>query len=508
LEARGFTRIVASALVLAGALTAAAQAAPSEKVAVIVAPASAPIFRSPQAAHGLLVPGEGATVTRRGALASLLSGEMGNSLVHGGLPGGKRKISLASRPGRTTFYVVLPPPGKHHNVVRYPIAVVGPGYHGLLTSSATHLKGLIAIADVAPSVQALERAARPRIRSQGSSAPLRYLDRFDRRLERSHDSRTGATLVLVGLMSVLGLLALVTRRRVLGRAAFLAAPACLVVAVTLSAAGLTEPWQVLTALGVVSAALALAGGVLLRPRLPLALALVAVFIFLYAVMWARPEWNSLAVLGPRPDGGGRFYGVNNQVATLLLAPALVLGGLAGGALPAVALLVSAGMVASFVGAQGDGLAVYLAGFAALALRLGGTRPGLGRAAAAVAVAVAAALALVALDAATGGSSHITHAFGGGPDSLAGRLGHRIHLSAAFIASRWYEAALFAVSVAALAWLALRRPRLAVLDALLVALAVSLLVNDTPTDIAGYGVLSALVLWIWARRSDERVGALD
>ena len=500
--------IVAPAIVLAAALPGAARAAPSEKAAVIVASASAPVFRSPRAAHGLLVPGEGATVTRRGALASLLSGEMGNALVNGGLPSGERRISIDSRPGRTTFYVALPPPGKHHNVVRYPIAVVGPGYGGLLTSTATHLRGLIAIADVAPSVQALERGHRPRIRSRPSSTPLRYLDRLDHRLNRSHDARTGATLVLVGLLTAFGLLALAARRAVLGRAAFLVAPACLVVALVLSAAGLTEPWQVITVLGIVSAALALAGGVVLRPRLPLALGLGAVFVFLYAVMWAKPEWNSLAALGPRPDGGGRFYGVNNQVATLLLAPALVLGGLAGGGLPLVALLVAGGMVASFIGAQGDGLVVYLAGFAVLAVRLGGVRPGFGRAAAAVAVAAAAALALVAVDAATGGSSHITQAFGGGPGSLAGHLGHRIHLSAAFVASRWYEALLFAASVAGLVWLALRRPRLAVLDALLVALAVSLVVNDTPTDIAGFGVLSGLVLWIWVRRSGERVGALD
>ena len=82
------------------------------------------------------------------------------------------------------------------------------------------------------------------------------------------------------------------------------------------------------------------------------------------------------------------------------------------------------------------------------------------------------------------------------------------MSAAFIGSRWNEALLFAVSVAGLLWLALRKPRLPVLDALLAALAVSLLVNDTPTDIAGLGALSALVLWAWLGRSGERLGPLD
>jgi len=483
-------------------------AAPSEKVAVLVVPASAAVFSSPEAAHGLVVPGEGATVSRRSALASLLHGELGNALVNGGLPGGKARISLAYRTAQTTFYVVLPPPGKHHNVVRYPIAVVGPGYHGLLTSSATHLDGLISIADVAPAVVALQTGKRPRIRSRASADPLAYLHQFDKRLTRAHDSRIGATFVVVGLMTLLGLLALVSRRAVLGRAAFLAAPACLVVAVVLSAADVTRPWQVIVFLALASAVLALFGGAMLRPRLALAAGLAAVFAFLYAVMWAKPEWNSLAALGPRPDGGGRFYGVNNQVSTLLLSPALVLAALAGPALPAVALLVVAGMVASFIGAQADGLVVYLAGFLVLAWRTAGRRPGTARAAAAVAVAAGAALALVAIDAAFGGSSHITHAVGGGPGTLAGDLAHRIHLSAAFVVSRWNETLLFFLSVAGLVWLALRRPRLPVLDALLAALAVSLIVNDTPTDIAGLGVLSALVLWICLVRSDERADALD
>src|SRR5207247_7087869 len=153
------------------------RAAPSENVAVLVGPASAGVFTSSDAAHGLVVPGEGATVSRSGALASLLRGELGNALVNGGLPGGKPRISLARRAAQVTFYVTLPPPGKHHNVVRYPIAVVGPGYHGLLTSSATHLDGLISIADVAPSVRALEAGKRPRIRSRASAGPLDYLRR-------------------------------------------------------------------------------------------------------------------------------------------------------------------------------------------------------------------------------------------------------------------------------------------------------------------------------------------
>jgi hypothetical protein len=443
----------------------------------------------------------GATVSRRGALASLLNGEMGNAILRNGVPGGSPVIALGHQPAGTTFYVALPPPGRHHNVDRYPIAVVGPGYRGLLTSSATRLPGLVSIADVAPSVKALRSGEKARIRSTPSDDPLARLADLDHRLDQAHDSRVPATLVLVGLLAVLGVLALLTRSPVLARAAFLSPSACIAAAVALSALGVTTPWEAVLGVAVVGACASLAAGMLLPPRAPMALGIAALFGFLFAVMWARPEWNTLAVIGPHPDGGGRFYGVTNQVETLLLAPALVLGALAGARLvPVVALALAAGIAASRVGADGGGLVVYLSGFLVLWLRL--RRVPAARAVAATAVSAAAALALVGIDAATGGSSHVTKAVGDGPGALLGDLGHRLHLSGAAIASTWNAAFLFALGLAALVLLALRRPRVAVLDALLAALAISLLVNDTPTDVAGYGGLSAVLLWVWAR-SEER-----
>jgi hypothetical protein len=247
---------------------------------------------------------------------------------------------------------------------------------------------------------------------------------------------------------------------------------------------------------------ALLGGWLLPPRLPLGLALVALFAFLFAVMWAEPAWNALAVIGPHPDGGGRFYGVTNEVETLLLPPALVLGALAGvQLLPVVALVLAAGITASRIGADGGGLVVYLAGFLVLWLRLRHV-PAL-RAGAATAVAAGAALLLVGIDAATGGSSHVTRAVGGGPGSVLGDIGHRLHLSGASVASTWNNALLFALGIVALIVLALLRPRSALLDAYLVALAVSFLVNDTPTDVAGYGGFAAIGLWLLTRSEEGR-----
>ena len=444
-------------------------------------------------------------MTRRGALASLVRGKMENALV-GGVPGGKPLISLATRPARITFYVALPPAGKHHNVLRYPIAVVGPGYRGLLVSSSTRLPGLVSLADVAPSVRALNRGDRPRIQARPMSNPLAELARLDRRLDDAHDARVPAMIVLAALMGSFGLLALLTRSPLLGRAAFLVAPICVAIAVLISAIEVTTPWVAVLALALAAPATAIGASALLRLRLPLALGLGALFVFLFAVMWARPEWNTLAVIGPHPDGGGRFHGLTNQVETLLLSPALVLGTLVGlRALPAVALAVSAGVAASRTGADGGGLVVYLAGFLVLGLRA--SRMPAFRAAAATAVAAGAALLLVGIDAATGGSSHVTDAVGGGPGSLAGDLAHRVHLSVASVVSTWNNALFFTASVAALVWLVFQRPRPPVLEALLAALAVSLVVNDTPTDVAGWGALSALVLWAWAR-SDETAFRLE
>ena len=460
---------------------------------MIVAPASAPVFRSPRAAHGLLVPGSGATVSREGALAALLRGELGNANVRGGLSAGKELIRLASGPGRITFYVSLPAPGKHANDRRYPLAVVGPGWLGLLESPTTRLDGLVSIADVAPSVRSLARGERPRIHATQHDAPLEPLAELNRRLEDAHAARRPADVVLACLVLALAAFAIATRAGRLARAALLAAPATVLTSILLSGAGASTPWLAVPLLAVVSAATALAGG-LVRPALvPLAAVLLAIF----ALLWTRPEWNALGLIGPHPAAGGRFYGLTNQVETLMLAPALALGALAGArALPGVALLVAAAVGAGRLGADGGGLIVYLVGFLALAVRLYRV-PAL-RAAAATGIAAAGALALVAVDAVTGGSSHVSDALGGGPGGLFHDFMRRLELSAEAVVASPQAAIFTVIGLAALVWFALRRPRLELLDAYLVAVAVSLAVNDTPNDIAGYGSLCALALWAYLR----------
>ena len=108
------------------------------------------------------------------------------------------------------------------------------------------------------------------------------------------------------------------------------------------------------------------------------------------------------------------------------------------------------------------------------------------------------MALVGLDAATGGSSHVTRRVGDGPGALLSELGNRVHISAERLASSWHAALVFAIAIAALVILATRRPRFAAGEALLVAIGVSLVVNDTPHHVAAAGAISYGVLWVFER----------
>ena len=74
----------------------------------------------------------------------------------------------------------------------------------------------------------------------------------------------------------------------------------------------------------------------------------------------------------------------------------------------------------------------------------------------------------------------------------------MHISAERLASSWHPALVFAIAIAALVILATRRPRFAAGEALLVAIGVSLVVNDTPHHVAAAGAISYAVLWVFER----------
>ncbi len=453
----------------------------------VVSAGELPVIAFPQsAALGLYVPGAGGTVSRQNTIESLRRGTVENALL-GGRPSGKILADLSSEIppflAQPAIYVELPPPGEHANSKRYGIAIQGGGYRGILTSDATRIRGLVPIADIAPTLVALREGRSPPIRWEADDDPASDLRALDRRLTRIHPDR-GWTLTAV-VLTVLALAIAVPRAGVLGATAAIAA------SLLLSWAGATRLWLIL--LGIVGLTIGLALAASTRRRvLPVA---VGLFLAAYlAVLALSPETNSLAVLGARPDGGGRFYGVTNQVETLLLTPLIAAVALAG--LPWLVPLGALALVTvgwSKAGADGGGLVVFAVALAVLALRLRAVPLTWRRAALAAAAVIVVVLGLVGLDAALGGSSHVTHAVGTGPGSLLGDLGHRLHLSWALATKSAYNIVLFLGCLAVLVWIATMRPRRASVDAMLVALAASLLVNDTPVDVIGLGALGCLAL---------------
>ena len=474
----------------------ASNATAAPRVAVRVVPLFPPKLYASRGAVGSMVPASGSTVSRATAVASLTRGKLENALL-GGKPKGKPLITLGGPPAPVTIYVALPPPGKHHNLDRYPIAIIGGGYRGLLLSSSTHVPGLASIADVAPTVRSLERGEKPILTSRSARNAPSELERMNARLNAAHFARKRSTRVLIGLVFGLAALAWLLRSPLFGRASLLAVPA-MVLASTIASALHVEhgiPWWS----GAIALALTVPLALVTRDPRALAAALAGLLTAYAVFLGVSPSTVSLAALGPHPEGGGRFFGLTNQVETLLLGPTLALGALV--ELPLLVVVALASLVVvgwSRLGADGGGLIVYAAGFATLALLGFRGRVTVARAALAAAAVIAVGLALVGLDALTGGSSHVTHAVGGGPGRVLSDLGHRLHLSWRGIVNKSDHLVIAVVSLVTLVVLAFLRPRSRTLDALLVGLAVSLAVNDSGFDILRFGALVAIAVFTWSR----------
>ena len=491
-----FTRgIVATGLVAAAFLTGSATASAARPV-IYVAPTV------PKAgAVGLYVPGAGGRISRAAAIASLRRGKVENFLL-GGRPKGDLIVDIKSGgvpPGTKPPFVVvtLPPPGVHSNTKRYSVAIVGAGFGGILTSDSTRIDGLVSIPDITEAAVALAEGRAPNVGTVPGN--LEDLRRLDDRLTRVHRDRGWTAAVVALTLLVLAF--------VRPRAAVLVGAAAVTVALWLSWWGTTRLWEVLLWMTIATASVAYLASLRIRA---IPYVVTAFFVAFLLVLTLSPETHSLAVLGARPDGGGRFYGVGNQVETLLL-PAL-LAGVAVGGLPWVGILGAVALVTvgwSKAGADGGGLIVYAVALAVFALRVSQAPLTWRRVVLAGAFVVGLALALTGLDAALGGSSHVTHAVGGGPGSLLGDLGHRLHLSWVSATKSSYNIFLFLLSLAALVWIGTRKPRYPAVDAMLVAVAVSLLVNDTPVDVIGLGALGCLALWRFESVNSRRMrrGAL-
>lgn len=286
-------------VVCLGAL-AFAGTAQAVSVAVIVVPPFPPEQYAGRGAVGLMPPGDGTTVSREGALAALVRGKTRKSLL-GGVPGGAPLIELTTRPAAVTIYVSLPPAGTRRNDTRYPVAIVGAGYRGILESPSTRIPGLVSIADIAPTAIALAEDEDPRIGSTpGTPADLRELDLT---LRRQAGARDPAIAVLAFSAIALAVLALLVRSPAVARACVLAAPLALAAAIGLSGAGLTRPGPLVMALALLTVSLAFAGGALLHRR-SLAVAFTTLVAAYLVVLVVEPTWPALAAIGPTPEKAG------------------------------------------------------------------------------------------------------------------------------------------------------------------------------------------------------------
>ena len=368
-------------------------------------------------------------------------------------------LLLGSLDGTATAAVGLTAPGLQ------PLHLPG---QGIVIDPNTHIPGL-----VAAKTRRSELSVRPDPNPAARVAALKA------ELQSSHDARARADVAVGVILGLLGVLALFSRAPPLARAAVLYAPAAI-------ALGLA--WRSALAIGFGALGLALVAGLSRRAFMPL---LVLVFAGALLVLWHWPVTNALATIGPHPDGGGRFYGVTNEVETMLLAPAL-----AGAPVTAPLALLAVGW--SRAGADGGGVITYASGYAMLALRAYG-RVTPRRVVLAAALVVVLGVALVAADAATGGSSHVTHALGGG---LFGDLAHRWRVSYDGVTNSVGAFIMFASGILLLVAVARARPRPPLVDAMLVALVVSFIVNDTPQHVALWGALGAIALLAFER---SRVG---
>jgi len=328
--------------------------------------------------------------------------------------------------------------------------IVGAGYHGILTSDSTRIRGLVSLADLAPTAVALQEGRSPPIHSEPDPNAVEDLGALDARLSRVHHDRGWVGRHRRAHDPGAG--------RLRPRAAALGGAAAVTASLLLSWAGATRFGLVIAAMAALTVVLSVAGS-LRRRIVP---ATVAVFLVALTIVLAiDPELNSLGVLGARPDGGGRFYGVGNQVRD---APPAPRPGRCRDRRHALA------RSASGARARGDRLEQGRSGrrghprLRDCTRRAWASTPWASR-------SPPRRLALVACGRPRRGlrvrrarcrsrrfePRHPARS-AGGPGSLLGDLGHRLHLSWLSATDHWYRILIFLACLAALVLMGTMRPR--------------------------------------------------
>jgi len=241
-----------------------------------------------------------------------------------------------------------------------------------------------------------------------------------------------------------------------------------------------------------------AGGILgarfLRSGTQLGLALVGVVVAYAATMAVHPEALSLAPMGPELTS--RFFGVSNLLETLLLGPAILGAKLLTDrfgwpAFAAVALLSLVTIAENQLGSDGGGAIVIGVAFAVLAVGMSGA--GWRFVAPALGLAALTVFALLDLDAASNSPDHLRGALHGGINGFAHVATNRVPLAYTRMVEQWWL--LFPAVAALVIGVAVARSRRtsALGLAMLAALGVSLLVNDSPGPVMIAGLAAVLAI---------------
>jgi hypothetical protein len=455
--------VLRPAVLLAVVLVSASGAQAAQRFDVLV---DQPYPGGRDAAFGLVVPDAGPTTSRERALRSMLAGEVVNSL-RGEPPSGESGLAIGATGAEGRIYLELPQGGRRANDRRYPIVVAAPGYRGLLTSERTRIPGLVSIADVAPTALGEDGA----LGWTAHDDPVAYLRELDERIDENGTARLPASLLAAAIVVAIAL--------VRPRAAVSALATGALANLVLGVLGVSAPWATIPAIGLGTLA-----GLAVAPSGALLIGTVGAYGLAMAV---DATWVALSPLGPTQNA--RFYGISNLLETMLLPVALA-GGLLLGRRFGPPGLVAAGAIAlvtvagSRLGADGGGALVLLAGFGVLLGALLPTRRALA-ALGALVVVTAAALVL-------GPATHL-----GGAD-LPGDFWDRVTLSWARATDGWAVGVVTAAALVTLAVLVVRGPRTALPLAMATAIGVSMVVNDSPQDVA----LGGLVGWLAVARFDD------
>ena len=333
------------------------------------------------------------------------------------------ELLRARRPQELLVVVQTPP--RVRVPMLLPIGIVGLGGNGRLTSSSTHLKGIVAGIDIPVTIWRHLAIAKPRsVRGQPihvegvrDASALRALEA---RLRVVSGRRTPVLAAMAfGWLALVLALGVAADRRGVRTGLRVGALAFMWVLPTLLVTGWLAPSRMVEVTIVVAGAFGLAvltDRLVSWPRAPAVPAAASVVSYCVDLIFGSPLIIR-SLLGVNPRSGSRFYGLGNELESTLTVLLLVgLGALLfgrGESRRAAAMIALTGLVfavfvgAGRLGADVGGVITVGAGIAAAAIVMAPGRPSRRLIAVAVAVPFGALVALALLDLATGGDGHFT-----------------------------------------------------------------------------------------------------